>query len=430
MALTYTHLYEVFSDQYLHEQAIYFGKQSLPHYQKFDVETWHIPWLYENIGSQYHMLDCLDSADYYYCKAMDALADTSNLTYRDISVLKTLLSYHKEKKPEEALRQLERILVQAESWGEYYSRCAIIGEVYYHERQFDSAYVYLNKVFHGSESLGSKKQAAEWLVEICKYWGVGYEIYADFLLPFANQEENRSVLKSVLTELYSNYVQRKKERFHSIDMRHRTTRLLLMFGLLLLLLLLVSLSLYYRETRKKSHGVQMVAERQSFEMRQKALGGRLKATNSALRKEQKEKRDLLQELKTKQNKLNWDSVDVFLEETICREIMALLEGKVIKREAKREDHSGLKLSHSQLSQLQVAVEKHFNGFCRLLTSLYPRISHDEINQCLLCLLNLKDTQIAALLQCDYSTIHKRSVKLKRMFNTEEMLQVYIRNLVL
>lgn len=428
MALTNTHLCGLFSDQYLHEQAIYFGKQSMPHYQKCDVETWHVPWLYREIGSQYHMMDCLDSADYYYCKAKDALADTCNLTYRDISTLKALLFYNKEKKPKEALQQLEWILAQAESQGEYYSRCAIIGEIYFHEHQFDSAYVYLNKVFLGSESMGSKKQAAEWLVEICKYWGLSYEIYADFLVPYANQEENRSELKSDLTELYSKYIQREKERFHNNEMHHSTTRLMLLFGVLLLVLVL--LFLYYRETRNKSHRAQIVAERQSFEVRQKALGGRLKATNRALRKEQKEKRDLLQELKMKQSKHNWDSIDVFLEENICHEIMALLEGKVIKREAKRGDYSELKLSQSQLSQLQVAVEKHFSGFCRLLTSLYPKISRDEMNQCLLCLLNLKDTQIAALLQSDYSTVYKRSVRLKRMFNTDTPLQVFIRDFVL
>ena len=37
MALTYTHLCDLFSDQYLHEQAIYFAKQSLPYYDKYEA---------------------------------------------------------------------------------------------------------------------------------------------------------------------------------------------------------------------------------------------------------------------------------------------------------------------------------------------------------------------------------------------------------
>ena len=39
-------------------------------------------------------------------------------------------------------------------------------------------------------------------------------------------------------------------------------------------------------------------------------------------------------------------------------------------------------------------------------------------------------QIAALLQCDYSTIKKRSAKLKMAFGTEKTLQIYLRAFVL
>ena len=51
------------------------------------------------------------------------------------------------------------------------SRYAIIGDIFYIEKQYDSAWVYLNKVFHETSTIGSKKQAAEWLVEICKEQG-------------------------------------------------------------------------------------------------------------------------------------------------------------------------------------------------------------------------------------------------------------------
>ena len=428
MALVYAHLCELFSDQYLHEQAIFFAKQSISGFKKFDTDPWHVPRLYNEIGSQYLMMDILDSADYYFSKVMDALADTCNLTYRDVLSLKAILSYKKDNKPQEALKKLERLLIQSESIDEYYSRCSVIGEILFREKQYDSAYVYLNKVFLESASVGSRKQAAELLVKICKHRKRSYELYADFLVPFANQNENQSELKSMLTELYSNYIQNKKDRFHSVEMHNRTKSLLVSFVFFLVLLIISFL--FIHKTRKLGQKAQREAERQSFEMRQRALEDRLTESNKALCEEQKEKHELLQELNMRRNKPNWDSIDVFLDENICREIVALLEGKVIKREAKRMDYPELKLSHAQLLQLQVVVEKHFEGFCQLLASFYPRISHDEMNQCLLCLLNLKDTQISALLQCDYSTIYRRSVKLKRVFNTEETLQVFIRNLVL
>ena len=57
MALTYTHLTSLFSDMYLHEQAIYFGKESLKYYGKYDAEAWYIAWMLNKIGSRYLLLD-------------------------------------------------------------------------------------------------------------------------------------------------------------------------------------------------------------------------------------------------------------------------------------------------------------------------------------------------------------------------------------
>lgn len=57
LALTYTHLCELFSDQYLHEQAIFFGKCSLPFYNKFNAEPWYIAWILDRIGSHYDMIE-------------------------------------------------------------------------------------------------------------------------------------------------------------------------------------------------------------------------------------------------------------------------------------------------------------------------------------------------------------------------------------
>ena len=50
MALTHTHLCGLFSDLYLHEQAIYFGKLSLAYYQKYKAESWYIAWVLDNNG--------------------------------------------------------------------------------------------------------------------------------------------------------------------------------------------------------------------------------------------------------------------------------------------------------------------------------------------------------------------------------------------
>ncbi len=66
MALLFAHLTDEFSDQYLHEQSIYFGKKSLKYFKKYDAISWNVSWVLNEIGSHYDVLGDYDSAGYYY----------------------------------------------------------------------------------------------------------------------------------------------------------------------------------------------------------------------------------------------------------------------------------------------------------------------------------------------------------------------------
>ena len=165
-------------------------------------------------------------------------------------------------------------------------------------------------------------------------------------------------------------------------------------------------------------------------MAQKALGGRLKKKGETLRLRNEEVKKLQENLDAQQRQTTWSSYDDFINEPICQTILGMFEGVHIKRESKTIVYQYLKLDGEQLMQLEAAVSKHFDGFGSKLTSLYPKITRNEMNQCLLSLLNLEDGQIAALLQYDYSTIKKRSVKLKKAFQTEKTLQMFLREWVI
>lgn len=186
----------------------------------------------------------------------------------------------------------------------------------------------------------------------------------------------------------------------------------------LTVLLAVGFAIYHKN-RKHRHKTQI-----------KALGGRLRESNEALEAEKKEKEKLLLQLNMQQRQKTWGSLDDFMNESICQEIIGLLQDVTIKRDVKSDYYSQLRLNENQLSQLTIAVEHHFHGFSEMLSMQYPRINGNEINQCMLSLLNLENVKIAALLHCDYSTIFKRSVKLKKAFGTDKSLQVYFRELVL
>ena len=280
MAMAYTRLTKLYSDQYLHEQAIAFGKQSLPYYHKYCAEPWHEAWILDAIGMHYHMMDEMDSAYHFYQDAYHHLPDTIGLMYRDIK-MHMLQLFHVEglSTPQEVIAQMHSLLDDAESEREYCARCLTIGDFFYIERQFDSAWPYLNKVFYGTASIGSKKQAAEWLVQICKELGKNDEAvaYADFLVPFANQEENKSTVKTRLTELYSAHVQNGQAFLRQQWIKRRILWLSLI-AIPLSLLLSLALVVYHGKRRQRLND-----ERNNNETSLKALGGRLRSSNEALR---------------------------------------------------------------------------------------------------------------------------------------------------
>ena len=432
MALTYTHLTELFSDQYLHEQAIYFAKLSLQHYNKHQALPWHMAWVLEEIGTHYDIMGQLDSAYSYYQKAAAQIKDNNLLIYRDIAARKALLAYEMERLPANPLEQLNKLLAQAESKQEYLTRCALIGEIYYHEKQFDSAQTYLDRVFKETDNQNLKRQEAKLLIDICKAQGKEAEIfdYAEFIAPFATIDEDNSTTKTQLAELYKTFIQEKLERQHHKEAGKHFKYVLAVITVMLIVILAISL-LYHNNKKHKQHLETLIeSERKAHKIQQEALSGKLKKNNEVLRLRKEETENLRRELKMQQKQKDWGGMDEFLNEDICRTIMDLFQGKEIKREAKRDDYPELHLSIPQLSQLNIAVEKHFNGFGMMLTDLFPKISHVEMSQCQLYLLNLEDVQIAALLNCDYSTIKKRSGKLRKVFGTEKELQFFIRGFVL
>ena len=430
VALAYSHLCLLFTDQYLHVQAVGFAKKTYEYYQKLSYSSWQSAWALNKIGLNYHMMEQLDSAAYYYQRAANALDDTTNLMYRDICSHQVSIEYELTGESERALLQLKRLLFQAESEKEYFARCLPLGEVFYHEQKLDSTVVYLEKVFFGNASVPSKKQAAEWLVEIHNEKGesIKAQPYADYLVPFANQEENKSEIKSRLTELYGSHIKTTQENSRRYEVKQHKKRMLI--ALISFTVLLLLSFFFYHKTRKRHQKIQLEDERRAHEIKQKALRRKLQVSNEALCVLKKKEEKLLQELNVHQNQRVWGNLNDFMEEDVCQEILRSLQKVNIKREVKSDNYPQLWLDENQISRLMVAVEKHFHGFCNILIRKYPKINHNEIVQCLLSLLNIKDVQIAALLHCDYSTINKRSIKLKKAFGTNESIQVFVRELVL
>jgi tetratricopeptide (TPR) repeat protein len=408
MAITCTHLAGLFSDHYLPDQAIYFGKKSLDYYKKYEAPPRHVAWILNETGSQYEVKDMLDSACFYYQSGINVLPDTNNLTYRDLATRQALLDYKMENPVESSLNRLSNLLVLSESEKESSSRCLTIGGIFYQEKQYDSAQIYLNPVFHGSTSLDAKKQAAEWLVEICKVQGNTSEImeYSDFLVPFATENENQGALKSQLTTMCQNYMLEKQKQLH----QKRSNKLVIAIPVAVIVAFVVVFAIKRRSKK------QMERERHAHKMQQAALTGKLRKSNEALR-------ELKGQIQQQENDAvsKPEQADTFADEPICQLIMERVNEGQFKSQMDCTVYKDYALGKEQLMALREAADRHFNRFTSRLAQTYPSLTKGDLDYCCLYLLGLTDSDISALMQKAYSTVSDRSRKLKAVFESEESL---------
>ena len=418
MAFTHTHLTGLFSDQYLHEQAIYFGKRSLEYYREYEATPWHVAWMLNEIGSQYEMMDNNDSAFCYYQQSLSVLPDTNNLIYRDVSTHLAYLLYKEDKEVQVPINRLHGLLLNAESEKEYLVRCSIIGEIYYHETAFDSAWVYLNTVYDRTSNIAVKKQAAEWLVEVCKAQGREDEIigYATFLVPFATQDENAGKMKSQLTTLCQEYEQEKQEALH----RSKLKEALRNSGFIVLGIVtafMVGFAIYVIISKRR-----IVAERKTHRMQQAALSGRLKRSNSALKKLK-----TAQEARVSENPRRPEVYGKYEDETICRHILTVCNDKhnSFKTTIPISAYADIALDDAQKAQLKQAATRHYGELFGKLKRQYPNLKEKDLFYCYLCLLGLDNIQIAVLLQRSISTIWEREKRLQKMFGSPSKISVFL-----
>jgi len=425
MALTYTHLTGLFSNLYLHEQALYFGKESLKYYQKYDAEAWHVAWMLNKIGSRYILLDNYDSAYYYYNQGLQILPDTNSLTFRDIETYQAYLSYKNGGDATAYLNQMSILISRANSDKEICSRCLSVGEFFYQEKQYDSAWHYFNKVFQYTQSEDSKKLAAERLIEICKVQGKEPESseYVDFLLPFANQEEIKSAVKSQLTEQYKNYGQRRQERWHQQEKMKSQRQTMII--VVCLLALISSVSILYIKNKKKKQKLetQIETERHAHQMQQAALSGRLKRSNAELK--ELEKRQTSAPPVASPQHLH--GVDDYLDEPICKHILAVCNDKSnpIKSTITISAYANIALSDLQKAQLKDAAMRHYGQLFETLKQQHPELKEKDLFFCYLCLLGLDNVQIAVLQQNSISTIWDRENRLKKIFGSDDKVSVIL-----
>lgn len=120
--------------------------------------------------------------------------------------------------------------------------------------------------------------------------------------------------------------------------------------------------------------------------------------------------------------------DKLLLEKICIELKQRFSKKDIITTNKSQTYANLAITKKEKHLLVEAVDICCPDYSRLLLESYHNLSALDLETCRFYLIGLTDQQLAVLLQKDYTTIWRRSNKLKTMMGCCD-LQSHLRHLL-
>ena len=423
MALTYGRLGDLFSGQFMQEPAIVCYKKSFVFSKIEPTSANGIANLMSHLGKQYDMLKQFDSAEYYYDEGLRQLVDTNNLTFRNLVSAKALLNYNKGNGVEPAVSDLKRMAAKASDEDERLTRFVVVGDIYYDASQFDSAMVYLTRVFENKDDVVLKRDAARCLRDI-------YQIQGDSLKatyfalyqaenPVSEAESNAQV--SQLNELFQQHLQWEQERAEAERQqaaRLRRNRMIVVVSVLVVVAALLAWLFYRRKMQQQRDEAsqQMEAEREAHRLEKASMSGRLKRSNQELR----ELKDQMRQQGETTTKPETQAAS-FAEEPICQLIMQRVNEGQFKSQMDCTVYKDYALGKEQLTALREAADRHFGQFTSRLAKAYPDLTRGDLDYCCLYLLGLSDADVAALMQKAYPTVSHRARKMKAIYKSEAPL---------
>ncbi len=476
MFYTYNRLLELFSAQFMMDPAIACGERALTCCQKEPSLFNKISNINVHIGKQYDKKGQNAEARQYYISAIESMASTDNLLYRDATSAKALCDYQLGYGLEQSIAVLKNNLSNASSEMERFTRFMTIGYIYYEEGVLDSAMAYLEPVFLNAENQLSKVKSAEYLYVI--YDRLGDKGKSDecmrFLAEYKKSEGESKAMVSLLENLYQDYQNRKWEKRAEIS---RQTTIKKAIGIIIPITLAVALAIVvlaknkskkllekqqaeadkvleeaeqrlkeverkhqqWMAEAKERHAEELMAQRDMSEKEIEKTKERhtkeLEAEREAYQKEREALRQILQskeeQVRDLEMTLSQQQEEIvrrreaFLKEPVCKRINDLLHGRHITTRDTSYQHDDITLKEKDFKQLKEAVERHFEGFDAALSGRCPSLKHNDLTLCHLYLMGLSEGEIAALRSRTYSGIKKQNESLHEKLGLDEGVAAYV-----
>ena len=407
MSYTYNRLGDLLSEHFMVEPTIDCYEKSLEFNLIKTTSPYGIANTYYHLGIQFDVLGQKEKASDYYVQALQSLPDTNNCLYRDIVASMTLLDYQMSRDTKKSLEALRWLIIQAKDDAEKRIRFLVVGTLYYEERQYDSALLYLEQVYENNENAAVQIQVADYLLNI--YQSMGDESKAkecaNYLSQIAVSELEQKAVQSQLTTLFQDYLQKKAENQTLIEKMKHQRKYVLLSVMLILLFVTATVFVSGKLRKKKLKSAELRHDAELNDLR--GINHHLQEENQKLAKKNKHAKAPLQEY------------DALLRESICSDLLQRFGRTEILTTNKPGAYAALAITPREKQTLAKMVMKHCPDYDMILKMHYPTIKTTDLEVCRFLLIGLSEQQIAVLLQKDYSTIWKRVKRLREMMGFVE-----------
>ncbi|MBR3492200.1 MAG: hypothetical protein IKH44_07885, partial [Bacteroidales bacterium] len=388
---TYTRLMDMFSQQFIQEQAVYCGKQSLAYNKIAHSSPGNMANILYHLGKQYDKLNEADSAAYYYEKALETMPDRNSMLYRDVVTSKALFEYNLRNDTPATMDSLKRMAALAATETERLTRFLCIGCVYQDLGLYDSAKVYLEPVFENKDNAVRQRVAASYLHEIYQSKGdtVKANQYAQFLIEDVTSAANSQARVSQLNDLFQKYLQEKQEKALAMERLEARRRILWLGGVVALLAIM---GLAGAMVTRRSHRKRLAAQEAEAQRRLDEASQRL--SEASQRHDAAER-----ELQTKV-----EQATLHTKEVLQQRAMALYHGK----------------EKDKLQRILAEFDGAYPKTYERMMAAYPDLSMQEYELCVLGYFDFRAKEIAQLMDLQEGTVYRYRSTIRKKTGADDL----------
>ena len=483
MAYTYNRLGDMFSGQFMMENAISCYEKSLIYCKIEPISSQSVSNMFFLIGKQYDKMNEIDKARLCYEQALGRMKNSDNLLYRDVFFCKTVCDYQVGKGLDKTMDELRQIVVQADDEKERLNRFLTIGAIFMEEGIYDSALYYFDIVFQYEKDMVVKMRAAESMRSIYDKLGdkEKYDEWLHFLALQKKPDGEDKALVSQLDDSYQNHVKQKQEKQTEAEHAKHIRKIvgfIVPIAVLLALAIIIVAKLRSRKLlkqqqkeaeqaheeelrrlqvetqqrleeteRKHRQKVEEMVKRHEDELRiqrdqsEKEMEQTKQRHEAELEAErlayQKEREGLQLNLQLSKRNVNTLQVELgrkrtdaeghyeaFLKEPVCVKINDAVRDLQITT---RKPYTSYRVNFGDetFTQFGLVVSAYYGEVKPALLCLYPSIAQEDLLLCYLYLLGMENKQIAVVRQREYSTVRKQAGELKKRLGIEEHVRDYV-----